>query len=141
MANTLHDALFGPQAGREDTFLHLADGGTLSHAGFSAMAARLAHAISAAGLAPGDRLAAQVPKSAEALALYAACVRAGVIFLPLNTAYTGDELDYFVGDSGAGVLVCDPGRAEALAPLAGAHGAALLTLGAAGEGKIGRAHV
>jgi malonyl-CoA/methylmalonyl-CoA synthetase len=50
-------------------------------------AARFAHALTA-GPGPGDRLAAQIHKSPEALALYAACVQAGVIFLPLNTAYT-----------------------------------------------------
>ena len=44
---------------------------------------------------PGDRVAVQVEKSLEALLLYLACLRAGAVFLPLNTAYTPAELDYF----------------------------------------------
>ncbi len=136
MANALFDALFAPHAGRDDPFLYLADGGTVTYAGFLGQAARVAHALTEAGLAPGDRLAAQVEKSPQALALYAACVQAGVIFLPLNTGYTGDELAYFVENSGARMLVCDPSRAGALAPMAEANGARLLTLDAAGRGSL-----
>ena len=50
-------------------------------------------------LKPGDRVAAQIEKSPEALALYAACAQAGLVFLPLNTAYTVDELAYFIDSS------------------------------------------
>ncbi|MGF1445219.1 MAG: malonyl-CoA synthase [Pikeienuella sp.] len=136
MANTLYDALFAPHDGRNTPFLHDAAGGTITYAEFLAMAARIAHVLSAANLAPGDRLAAQVAKSPQALALYAACVQAGVIFLPLNTAYTVEELQYFVENSGARMLVCDPERAAALAPLAETCGAGLRTLGADGSGSL-----
>jgi malonyl-CoA/methylmalonyl-CoA synthetase len=136
MTNPLFDTLFARHAGREVPFLHLADGRTLSHDAFLRMAARLAHALRAAGLAPGDRLAAQVPKSAEALALYAACVQAGIVFLPLNTAYTPQEIAYFVGDSGAALLVCDAAQADSLRPVAEGAGAALMTLDAAGGGSL-----
>jgi acyl-CoA synthetase (AMP-forming)/AMP-acid ligase II len=79
-----------------------------SYAAFLATAARFAHVLRARGLtAPGDRLAAQIHKSPEALALYAACAQAGIIFLPLNTAYTVDELSYFIENSGARMVVCD----------------------------------
>lgn len=139
MANALHDGLFAPHAGRGAPFLHSPEGGSESYGAFLALAARYAHALSAEGLAPGDRLAAQVPKSPQALALYAACVQAGVVFLPLNTAYTVDETRYFVEDSGARMLVCDPGRADALAPVAAAHGAGLRTLGADGRGTLAQA--
>ena len=136
MANPLFDTLFAPHAGRDTVFLHLPDGDTLTFDAFLRMAARLAHALRAAGLDPGDRLAAQVPKSAEALALYAACVQAGVVFLPLNTAYTPDEVAYFVRDSGAGLLLCDPAQAASLRPVAEGAGAALMTLGAVGDGTL-----
>jgi len=139
MANPLYDRLFGAHAGRETPFLHLAGGHTISHAAFLARVARLAHAITGAGLAPGDRLAAQVEKSADALALYGACVQAGVVFLPLNTGYTTGELGYFIEDSGAGLVVCDPAAEPALAPLAEAGGARLLTLGADGTGSLAEA--
>ncbi|MBJ3763770.1 malonyl-CoA synthase [Maribius pontilimi] len=136
MSNTLHDALFAPHADRSDTFLHLPEGGALSHADFAAMAARFAHVLTDAGLDPGERVAVQVEKSPQALALYAAAVQAGVIFLPLNTAYTTDELQYFVENSGAKMLVCDPGRADDLGPLAKAQSATLHTLGADGTGTL-----
>ncbi|MBY6154408.1 malonyl-CoA synthase [Vannielia litorea] len=136
MANPLYDRLFGAHAGKSTPFLLLADGQSLSHAEFLAMASRFAHALIAAGLEPGDRLAVQIEKSPEALALYAAAVQAGVIFLPLNTGYTADEVSYFVENSGAKLLVCDPARAEALGPVASAADAALLTLGADGDGSF-----
>ncbi|MFB9149806.1 malonate--CoA ligase [Roseovarius ramblicola] len=136
MANPLYDTLFARHAGRDAAFLHLVDGRTLSHDAFLRMAARLAHALRGAGLGPGDRLAAQVPKSAEALVVYAACVQAGIVFLPLNTAYTPDEVSYFVTDSGAGLLLCDPAQADSLRPVAKAAGAVLMTLDAEGGGSL-----
>ncbi len=136
MTNPLFDALFAPHAGRPTPFLHLPDGVQMSHGAFLARAARLAHALVGAGLAPGDRLAAQVAKSPDALALYAACLQAGVVFLPLNTGYTEAELDHFVEDSGAAMLVCDPARADGLADMAAARGAQLRTLGADGTGTL-----
>ena len=132
MPNLLHDAFFAPQADRDTPFLRDADGGSLSHAAFHARANQIANVLVEAGLAPGDRLAVQVEKSAENLALYAAAVRAGVVYLPLNTAYTGEELAYFVRDSGAGLLVCDPAREEALSALA----PRTLTLDADGRGTL-----
>ena len=136
MTNPLWDRLFSAHAGRETPFLHLPDGGTLTHDAFLRRAGRFAHALTEAGLAPGDRLALQVEKSAEALAVVAACAAAGVIFLPLNTAYTAAELDYFIGDSGARLFLCDPAKAEALRPIAEGHGARLETLGADGSGSF-----
>ncbi|MEN8933741.1 MAG: AMP-binding protein, partial [Planktotalea arctica] len=88
MSNPLFDALFTPHIGKESAFLHLEDGTTLSHGAFLRKAAQIGGALVNAGLLPGDRLALQVTKSPEALAVYAACVQKGVIFLPLNTAYT-----------------------------------------------------
>jgi len=136
MANPLYDTLFGRHAGRSAPFLHLGDGQTLSYDAFLRLTARYAHAFRAAGLAPGDRLAAQIDKSPEALAVYAACVQAGIVFLPLNTGYTGDELEYFVSDSGAKLLLCDPAKSDALRPMSEAAGAALMTLNAGGAGTL-----
>jgi malonyl-CoA/methylmalonyl-CoA synthetase len=96
----------------------------------------MANALSAAGVAPGDRVAVHVQKSPAALALYAACVKAGAVFLPLNTAYTPRELDYFVGDSGAALFVCDPGEVGEMEPIAQSHGCVLETLGADGLGTL-----
>jgi malonyl-CoA/methylmalonyl-CoA synthetase len=136
MANLLYDTLFGQHTGKATPFLHLPDGTMLTHDAFLRMAARYAHAMVALGLEPGDRLAAQIEKSPEALAVYAACAQSGVIFLPLNTGYTAAELDYFIGNSGAKlVLVTD--RAEAgLTPVAAAYGAVLRTLNPDGTGSF-----
>ncbi|MCC5984201.1 MAG: malonyl-CoA synthase [Rhodobacteraceae bacterium] len=139
MTNPLHDALYAPLAGQGRDLLHLPGGGTVSAGDFHAMAARAAGALMAAGLEPGDRVAVQVPKSAEALALIGGAIGAGVVFLPLNTAYTAQEVAYFVTDSGAKLLIADPARAEALAPVAQAAGARLMTLGAAGDGTFAEA--
>lgn len=136
MTNPLYDTLFGRHAGAETPFLHLPDGTTVTHNAFLKMVARTAHVISDAGIAPGDRLAAQVEKSPQALALYAACVQAGVVFLPLNTAYTADELTYFVENSGAAMLVCDGGAHASLAPVAKSCGAKIETLNGDGSGSL-----
>ncbi len=66
-----------------------------------AATSRFANALVAGGVKPGDRVAAQVEKSPEALVLYLACLRAGAAYLPLNTAYTEPELDYFLRELGA----------------------------------------
>ncbi len=136
MANPLYDSLFGRHEGAASEFLVLPDGSTWTHAAFLERAAQFAHVLTDIGLSAGDRLAAQIEKSPEALALYAACAQTGVVFLPLNTAYTVSELSYFVDNSGAALLVCDPGRAEALAPMAAQCGAKVETLGAVADGTL-----
>jgi malonyl-CoA/methylmalonyl-CoA synthetase len=136
MANPLYDSLFGIHAGKSTPFLHLPDGSTLTHEDFLAIAAQIAHAMTRTGLKPGDRVAAQVQKSPQALALYAACVQAGLVFLPLNTAYTVDELSYFIENSGASLIVCDAGSEPALAPIAQELGARIETLNADGSGSL-----
>jgi len=136
MINRLHETLFEPQRGNSAPFLWLSDGRILSHDGFFTLAGRYASAIEDLGIRPGDRIAVQVRKSPEALALYAACVRLGAVFLPLNTAYTAAELDYFVGDAEPGLLVCDGSSEPVLRQVAGRHGAALETMNADGTGSL-----
>ena len=95
------------------------------------MATCTAAALTAAGARPGDRLVVQVEKSAANVLLYLASLRAGLIYVPLNTAYTVEELAYFIGDADPSVVVCDPSRAYAARALTSA---AVLTLDAEGEG-------
>ena len=139
MANILYDALFAPLIGRQSRLLILADGQEISGDAFGRLVQRLAAALVRQGVRPGDRLAAQVAKSPEALALYGAALAAGAVLLPLNTAYTRAELRYFVENAGARFLVCDPGRQSALSNLAESAGARLLTLGSQGEASLGEA--
>ncbi|MDF1872200.1 malonyl-CoA synthase [Vannielia sp.] len=115
MTNPLHDALFAPYEGSDTPFLLNPDGTVLlTNAGFSAMAGRFANTLTAMGLEPGDRVAIQLEKSPETLALVAACIRSGLVFLPLNTGYTEAELAYFIENSGARLFLCDPAKHEAL---------------------------
>lgn len=136
MANHLFDALFRPLRGRGSVLLHLPDGGSLSGDAFSRMIFRGANALVRAGLRPGDRVAVQVAKSPQALAVYGAAVAAGVIFLPLNTAYTADEVDYFVGNAGAKLLLADGAAQASLRPVAERHGARLESLNGDGTGSF-----
>ena len=136
MPNTLYAALFAPLADRRTTLLILADGTRIAGDDFLRMVARMANALQSAGVQPGDRVAVQVAKSPEALAVYGATVALGAIFLPLNTAYMPDEVDYFLGNATPRVFLCDPAKAAALAPVAARHDAALMTLGGAGEGSL-----
>jgi len=136
MANPLYDEIFGKHAGKSTPFLYTTDGACLGYDEFLALTARLAHALVAAGLEPGERVAIQVAKSPQALALTVACVQAGVILLPLNTAYTVPELHYFIENSGAAMVVCDPAVRPALAPVAAAQGARLETLDTDGSGSL-----
>ncbi|WP_136636023.1 malonate--CoA ligase [Pseudooceanicola onchidii] len=136
MANPLYDTLFGGHQGKTAPFLHLPDGGTVSYADFLAMGARIANVMTGLGLAAGDRVAVQVEKSPQALALYAACAQAGLVFLPLNTAYTVEELRYFIENSGASLIVCDARSKDALSPIATDLGARIETLNADGGGSL-----
>ncbi|MCY3876971.1 MAG: malonyl-CoA synthase [Rhodobacteraceae bacterium] len=136
MSNPLYDQLFGKHGGQTTPFLVLEDGAVVTHADFLDVAARFAHVLTRAEMSPGDRLAAQVEKSSWALALYAACVQSGIVFLPLNTAYTVDELTYFIEDSGARTLVCDASRKGALAAIGDLPGVRLETLNPDGSGSL-----
>jgi malonyl-CoA/methylmalonyl-CoA synthetase len=92
--------------------------------------------MTALGLTAGDRLAAQIEKSPEALAVYAASTQTGVIFLPLNTGYTASELDYFIGNSGAKLVLATDRAADALTPIAASYDAVLRTLNPDGSGTF-----
>jgi malonyl-CoA/methylmalonyl-CoA synthetase len=88
------------------------------------------------GVKPGDRVAVQVEKSVANIVLYLGTVRAGAVYLPLNTAYTLNELDYFIGDAEPSLVVCDPSKAEGLAPIAAKVKAKVETLGPDGKGSL-----
>ena len=129
----------GFPADREQTAILQPDGRSYSYAALEAASGRLARLLGRLGVAPGDRVAVQVEKSAEALFLYLACLRAGAIYLPLNTAYTPAEIAYFLGDAEPKVFVCAPAAEAALRDTA-AGVAHLLTLGQmggqAGDGSL-----
>ncbi|HTF00884.1 MAG TPA: malonyl-CoA synthase [Bradyrhizobium sp.] len=112
------------------------DGQRISYADLMARAGRMANVLVNSGVKPGDRVAAQTEKSVPGLVLYLAAVRAGAVYLPLNTAYTLNELEYFITDAEPSLVVCDPSKAEAIGSIAAKVGAKVLTLGADGQGSL-----
>ena len=118
------------------TFIIKGDGTTLSYGDMLDRTAQLANALVLAGVEPGDRVAVQVEKSVENFLVYLATLRAGAVYLPLNTAYTESELDYFFGDAEPSLIVCDPARRAAIEALRGAGQARLATLDQHGRGDL-----
>lgn len=112
------------------------DGVHISYGDLIARAGQMANVLVARGVRPGDRVAVQVEKSVANIVLYLGTVRAGAVYLPLNTAYTLNELDYFIGDAEPSLVVCDPAKAEGLAPIAAKVKAKVETLGPDGKGSL-----
>jgi len=114
----------------------LTEGGrpVLAYADLDRETGRLAARLLALGAAVGDRIVVQVEKSPEAVVLYLAAVRAGLVYVPLNTAYTAAELEYFIGDAEPALVVCRPGDEATVSAVAG--GARVLTLGTDGTGSL-----
>src|SRR3954452_9322548 len=112
------------------------DGRHVSYGDLIAFSGRIANVLVARGVKPGDRVAAQTEKSVPALVLYLATVRAGAVYLPLNTAYTLNELDYFIGDAEPSLVVCDPAKASGIGAIAAKVKAKVETLGADGKGSL-----
>ncbi|HUN76526.1 MAG TPA: AMP-binding protein [Steroidobacteraceae bacterium] len=118
----------------------LSDGGDwrLSYADVDRAAGLHGAALMQLGVRPGDRVALHVDKSLDVVLVYLACLRIGAVIVPLNTAYTMGELEYFLNDSEPSVLLARPEGAAALALAARAAGARLETLGTSGDGTYAR---
>ncbi len=116
----------------------LTDGRRVSFAEVDAESARAAAALTALGLVAGDRVSVVAEKSLAYVWLYLGCLRAGLVFHPLNPAYTEQELAFFLANAGTRALICDPSLQErALAAAASAPGVEQhLTLTADGGGTF-----
>ncbi|ASY66839.1 Acetoacetyl-CoA synthetase [leucine] (plasmid) [Sinorhizobium sojae CCBAU 05684] len=135
MSNHLFDAI--RKAARPGaSFILAADDRSWTYGDMLDRSGRIASALEALGVRPGDRVAVQVEKSPEALMLYLACLRVGAVYLPLNTAYTLAELDYFIEDAEPRIVVCAPAAKEGVARLAANHGAHVETLDEKGGGSL-----
>ncbi len=82
---------------------------------------RWANFLTAQGLQAGDRVSVQIDKCSQGVALYLGCLRAGLIYHPLNTAYRRSELDYFLDNAEPGAAICSQAYSETLASLAAAR--------------------
>jgi malonyl-CoA/methylmalonyl-CoA synthetase len=97
---------------------------------------RMARCLTDLGLQAGDRVTVQVEKSPEAVWLYLACLRAGLVFHPLNTDYQLDELVYFVGNAEPSAIICDPVKEKLFIELTEGKHCEVLTLSAEGKGSL-----
>jgi malonyl-CoA/methylmalonyl-CoA synthetase len=115
MANLYDILAAGFPADRAKPAFLLSDGSAVSYAELEAGAAQVAGHLVSSGVAPGDRVALQAEKSVEAVMVYLGVLKAGAVFLPLNSAYSRAEVDYFIGDAAPRVFVTDAQafRAEA----------------------------
>jgi malonyl-CoA/methylmalonyl-CoA synthetase len=119
------------------SFIETAEGKLYSYADLQEISGRFARLLVDLGVAKGDRVAVQVEKSPEAIFLYLGCLRAGAIYLPLNTAYTESELSYFLGDAEPRVVVCRPASEAPMRRIAEAAAVSeVLTLGQNLDGTL-----
>lgn len=95
----------------------ISDEKTYSFSDIEKFSAQLANKLRGLSILVGDCVAVQVEKSAYNLFLYLACLRSGIIFLPLNNTYTLEELSYFFNDANPKLIVCDPSDEEKIATI------------------------
>jgi len=132
---SLFESRFPADRGRP--LLLLDDGRAVTYGEAEARCAQYAGLLAGLGLAPGDRIAVQVEKSPEALLLYLACLRAGLVYLPLNSAYQEGEVGYFLENAEPGAVVAQPRSMPWLGPLASRLGIRhLFTLDERGDGSL-----
>jgi malonyl-CoA/methylmalonyl-CoA synthetase len=121
------------------TLLRMPDGRSYSYMEAIDETARIARCLSDLGLRPGNRVTVQVEKSPEAVWLYLACLRAGLVFHPLNNDYQLDELVYFVSNAEPSAIICDPAKKKLFAELVKGKDCTVLTLDAEGNGTLNEA--
>src|SRR5262245_64055319 len=138
MSDNLYDRFvraFPPDRGRP--FIETDGGRTYSFRDLDEISGRMARLLQSLGVAKGERVAVQVEKSPEAIFLYLACLRAGAVYVPLNTAYQKAEIAYFLADAEPRVAVCRPESEGLVGDLARRAGVAhVLTLGQADDGSL-----
>jgi malonyl-CoA/methylmalonyl-CoA synthetase len=132
----LFSRLFDGLVNTDKVAIEPLDGAQVTYGDLIARSAQIANYLKSRGVKPGDRVAAQTEKSVPALLLYLACVRAGAVYLPLNTAYTLNEIDYFIGDAEPSLIVCDPSKAGGVTKFAERLKASVDTLDARGNGSL-----
>jgi len=136
--NTLY-SLFETRfpADKTKTAFETPDGRRWSFNDLIEQSGRFANLLTSTGAKPGDRVAVQVSKTVEAVFLYLGCLRSGLVYLPLNTAYKSAEVDYFLTDASPAVLVCDPKDEVGLKEIAAkANVQNVFTLDAMGNGSL-----
>lgn len=119
------------------TLLLTGEGDEYTYADLLSESARMANYLIDLGAKSGDRVTVQLEKSPQVLFLYLACLRAGLVYHPLNTAYQTSELEYFLGDARPHIVVCSAGSHELFSSLAQKNAVAyVLSLDADNSGTL-----
>src|SRR5260370_187419 len=135
MSANLYDRIRAAAPSLDKAAMDAPDGLSLSYGELFARAGRAANGVVAVGVAPGDRVAVQIDKSPDMIVVMLACLRAGAVLLPLNTAYTLAELEYFLSDAKPALVLCRPATLEPVRALARQIGLpAVESLGASRDG-------
>lgn len=125
------------QRAPERPFLKSVDARTVRYGELDAASRRMAVALQGLGVRKGDRVTVTVEKSVEAIFLYVACLRIGAVYMPLNTAYTAAELEYFLTDARPRLMISSAKLAGPLVRAAAAGiGTQVLTLESDGTGEL-----
>ena len=109
----------GFQSHGSKPFLKVPSRGTVTFAQIEGQSAQFNAALRDRGVSRGDRVLVQADKSINSVALYLACLRRGAVYVPLNTAYTVDEIEYFLSDAKPALLVCRPDAADSFSGVVG----------------------
>ena len=137
MNGNFYAAIEAANRGRlQHDLLETETGRTFTYVDLRRESARYANLLTGLGARRGDRIAVQVEKSPASLFLYLGCLRAGLVYLPLNTAYQRGELSYFLGDAEPIVIVCQPQAAALMQELSGGR-SQVVTLNEDGYGTLG----
>jgi len=118
-------------------FITTGSGEQYTFARVDQLSAQFANKLVELGAKAGDRISTQIEKSPEALCLYFACLRAGLVYHPLNTAYHRKELSYFFENAEPFAIICDEQNKSLIEKAEGENRRAhILTLNADGKGSL-----
>ncbi len=138
MTGNLFHAIEAQLADSGAPFLHVPeDEIVINYGNVLELSGRYANALAALGVGRGDRVAVQTHKRKECIWLYLGCLRLGAVYLPLNTAYTPAEIDYFVRDAEPALFVCEMNNEKEMEPLMADAGVKhMASLGPNGGGSL-----
>ena len=133
--NYLFDKIFKPNETKEKIFL-INESKKLTYIEFHEVVNKISNYLIEIDLSPGDRVAVQAEKNIIQLALYVATIKAGGVYLPLNTGYTLNELEYFFDDAKPKVIVVDDKIQSKIDSIASTSSASILTLNLDESGSL-----
>ena len=134
-ANYLFDKIFKPNETKEKIFL-INESKKLTYIEFHEVVNKISNYLIEIDLSPGDRVAVQAEKNIIQLALYVATIKAGGVYLPLNTGYTLNELEYFFNDAKPKVIVVDDKIQSKIDSISSTSSASILTLNLDESGSL-----